>query len=60
VRVWILSDGDDAGRLCADSVWSELGTRMHCRHLKLEEGRQPTALSKEELDDTFNPLLATR
>jgi DNA primase len=57
-RVWILSDGDDAGRLCADSVWNKLGTRMFCRYLKLEEGRQPTALSKEELDDMFTPLLA--
>jgi DNA primase len=59
-RVWILSDGDDAGRLCADSVWHELGTRMHCRYLKLEEGTQPTSLSKEELDDMFTPLLATK
>jgi DNA primase len=57
-RVWILSDGDDAGRLCADSVWNKLGTRLLCRHLKLAEGSQPTALSEEELDDMFTPLLA--
>jgi DNA primase len=53
-RVWILSDGDDAGRLCAASVWERLGSRMFCRYLKLEEGRQPTDLSKGELDRMFN------
>jgi DNA primase len=52
-KVWILSDGDDAGRLCAESVWHHLGTRLHCRHLKLEEGKQPTDLSKGELDRIF-------
>jgi len=59
-RVWILSDGDNAGRLCADSVRSELGIRVLCRYLKLAEGRQPTALSKQELDDMFAPLLAMK
>jgi DNA primase len=54
-KVWILSDGDEGGRLCAQSVWEKLGPRLPCRYLKLGEGRQPTNLSKMELDQLFKP-----
>jgi hypothetical protein len=57
-RVWILSDGDEAGHLCAHSVWEQLGSRMLCRHLKLKEGKQPTDLSKDELETMSNPMYA--
>jgi DNA primase len=52
-RVWIMSDGDDAGENCAESLWQRLGTRLHCRHVKLDRGRQPTDVPKDDLHRLF-------
>lgn len=48
-RVWILTDGDDAGRQCVDSIWRQAGSQLHCRCVPLDDGRQPTDLSADEL-----------
>ena len=52
-KVWIMSDGDPAGELY-QNLWEQLGTRVHCRRIKLDDGKQPTNLPKAELNGLFN------
>lgn len=49
-RVLILSDGDEAGSQCVDSVWHAVGTKVDCRNVFVQEGKQPTDLSADDLD----------
>lgn len=48
-RVWILSDGDEAGERCAVNVFQYVAHQRSVRWLKLENGRQPTDCGREEL-----------
>jgi DNA primase len=41
-RIWIVSDGDDAGRRCAISAFERIAQIRFLRWLKLDEGKQPT------------------
>jgi DNA primase len=48
-RVWILSDGDEAGERCAVNVFQLVAPHRAVRWAKLDRGRQPTDCSPEEL-----------
>jgi DNA primase len=47
--VWAFTDGDDAGRACAASIFAELGAQRAVRWIKLDQGRQPTDCDEGEL-----------
>jgi DNA primase len=48
--VTILTDGDEAGERCAVSIFVEVASRRRVRWAKLQDGKQPTDCSKEELE----------
>jgi len=48
-RVWLLSDGDEAGARCAGSVLSQVAAQRWTRWVKLNENEQPTDCTGEEL-----------
>jgi DNA primase len=48
-RLWIMGDGDEAGQKFVDRVWRAAGSAAHCRQVTMEEGKQPTDLTGEEL-----------
>ena len=52
-RIWILPDGDDAGRRFAQSVLLQVSPHRFVRWIKIEEGSQPTDLSGEHLKSRF-------
>lgn len=52
-RVWILPDGDDAGRRFAQSVLLQVSPHRFTRWVKITEGSQPTDLSPEQLKSCF-------
>lgn len=54
-RVWIMTDGDRAGRQCANALAKELSDRRFVR-VVVNEGKQPTDYSEEELKSIFGLL----
>lgn len=44
-RVWIIADGDEAGRQCADTLAPHLARQRFTRIVQMPEGKQPTDLS---------------
>lgn len=48
-RVWIISDGDEAGERCAVNVFQLVAQHRSVRWAKLGEGRQPTDCPQKEL-----------
>jgi len=48
-RVWIMSDGDEAGEKCAAAVLSAISPERFVRWVKLEENQQPENFSTEDL-----------
>ena len=52
-RVWILPDGDDAGRRFAQSVLLQVSPHRFVRWVKITEGSQATDLSEEQLKSCF-------
>jgi DNA primase len=44
-RVLILTDGDDAGRRCAVSIFDAVAPSRCVRWVRLAEGQQPTDLN---------------
>ena len=48
-RVWAFSDGDEAGRRCAASIFSEVGPQRSVRWVKLDDGLQPTGCDADTL-----------
>jgi DNA primase len=49
-RLWLLPDGDEAGRLCAASLLNLLSPHRFVRWIKLHDDMQPTDLKKVELE----------
>jgi DNA primase len=47
--LWIMTDADDAGDLCVQSIVSQIGTRRKTQRLQLQGGRQPTDVSLKQL-----------
>ena len=47
--VWIMTDGDDAGRRCAVSALERIAPMRGCRWIQLEDGKDPTDYSQSEL-----------
>ncbi|MBI5764256.1 MAG: toprim domain-containing protein [Planctomycetes bacterium] len=54
-RVWIFSDGDDAGERCAVSVLTAVAPHRLVRWTKLSAGRQPTDCQPGELAELLGP-----
>jgi DNA primase len=52
-RVWILPDGDDAGRRFAQSLLLQVSPCRFVRWVRIEENKQPTDLSAEQLKTCF-------
>lgn len=52
-QVWIMPDGDKAGERFAQSLLVRLSPYRLIRWAKLDEGQQPTDLSKEDLKGCF-------
>jgi DNA primase len=52
-RVWVMPDGNDAGRRCAESVMRQVGAHRFVRWVKLTDDKQPTDVSAEELQEFF-------
>lgn len=48
-QVWALTDGDPAGERCAANILTRVAPHRLVRWVKLDEGKQPTDLSKQEL-----------
>jgi DNA primase len=51
--VWIMTDGDKAGERQAHALLTLVSPHRLVRWLKLAEGKQPTALSVEQLKMSF-------
>jgi DNA primase len=47
--VWLMLDGDEAGRQAADEVLPRLAERLFVRIVKVPEGKQPDSMTVEEL-----------
>jgi hypothetical protein len=41
-RIWVISDGDEAGERCAHSVFERIAPERSVRWLRLDEKKQPT------------------
>lgn len=50
-KVFLLFDGDDAGRACTDDCLKRLGRRMWVRALELPDGIQPDQMSRGDLEN---------
>jgi len=48
-KVWIIPDGNEAGRQCARSVFEHVSPHRFCRWIPLEGDRQPTDYVVDEL-----------
>lgn len=48
-QVWAMTDGDPAGERCAASILTRVAQHRLTRWVKLDEGKQPTDLSEQEL-----------
>ncbi len=53
-RVWLLSDGDDAGTRCAESFLPLIARDRFVRWIKLAKSKQPTAYPEPELRAFLN------
>ena len=54
-RVWIAPDGDKAGERHAQTLLSLISPQRFVRWVKLDEGKQPTDLSNEQLKSSLTP-----
>jgi hypothetical protein len=52
-RVWLMPDGNEAGIRCAQSLLFEISPHRFVRWGKLDDGKQPTDLSAEQLKTCF-------
>lgn len=53
-HVWLMSDGDEAGKRCAESLLSQVAQHRFVRWIKLSEGQQPTDYPGLELRGFLN------
>jgi DNA primase len=53
-RVWLMPDGNDAGRRCALSLLERISPHRLVRWICLSHDKQPTDLSNEELHERFD------
>jgi DNA primase len=51
--LWVFTDGDDAGRRCAASVFFHVGPHRFTRLVPCDEGQQPTDWTPEEILGSF-------
>ncbi len=53
-RVWIISDGDEAGERWSEEIFRHVAKRRSVRLIALPDGRQPTDLAPNELHHLFS------
>jgi DNA primase len=51
--LWVMTDGDDAGRRCAGSLFVQVGAERLVRYVKPSEGEQPTDWTSEDIFGSF-------
>jgi DNA primase len=54
--VWVMTDGDDAGRRCAGNVFVAVGAERLVRYVKVGDGQQPTDWSPEDILGSFGSV----
>jgi DNA primase len=54
-RVWLMPDGNEAGKRCAQSLLMQISPCRFVRWVKLADDMQPTDLSAEQLKKCFAP-----
>lgn len=52
-RIWLMPDGNDAGERCAESVLMQVAPHRFVRWVKVEQDKQPTDVSAEQLKKCF-------
>ena len=52
-RIWIMTDGDQAGQYCAESLLKQLAPYRMVRWLELKNGRKPQQCTGDELREMF-------
>lgn len=52
-HVWVIPDGDKAGERYAQSILAQISPHRFVRWVKLDDGQQPTDLSKDEFKARF-------
>ena len=52
-RIWGMTDGDQAGQYCAESLLRQLAPYRMVRWLELKNGRKPQHCTADELRDMF-------
>ncbi len=53
-RIWIMTDGDEGGVRCAQSIFAEVGSAAFIRRVPLEPGEDPASCSPERLHDLLD------
>jgi hypothetical protein len=54
--VWVMTDGDDAGRRCAGNVFVQIGAERIVRYVKLADDEQPTDWTPEDIFGLFGEV----
>ena len=52
-RVWLMPDGNDAGRLCALSAFEQIAPHRFVRWIQLSKDEQPTDISTQDICAIF-------
>jgi DNA primase len=53
-RVWLMPDGNEAGKRCAESVLFQVSPYRFVRWVKLEQNKQPTDFNYDEVSKLLN------
>ncbi len=48
-RIWIMTDGNQAGRYCAETLFKQLAPYRFVRWVELKDDRKPTDLKQDEI-----------
>ena len=54
-RVWLMPDGDEAGRRCAETVLAQIAPHRFVRWITLDEDKDPNDYAREQFAEWFGP-----
>ena len=57
-RLWIFTDGDNAGNRCAQEIFMQVSPQRSVRRIVLAENKQPDDLTPDELNQLLKPLFS--
>jgi DNA primase len=55
-KVWVIPDGNEAGRRCAKSVLEQISPHRFCRWIPLAKDKQPTDYVVDELLEVMGTI----